>query len=207
MKSPTSPAPKIEFKKVLRNCGHNDQIIKNSNGVGKPRGLIYDYQVIVDGEYRATWSCTSSYRRGYSLEAIFDITKNGEQAHVEYGHNEHVPNYYRTSVTEPSEGCKDRAYAVTVNAKAEFLPNTECLLKTGRIPTVAELRAQYDESVAAFHRKKAFQKQQFIEDAISRRAQDMWKVLKGYINGDGIDPMAFNLFTEINTEIRDINAK
>lgn len=40
---------KIELKQIIRDCGHNDNIIKN--GLPK-RGLIRDFEVRIDGEFR-----------------------------------------------------------------------------------------------------------------------------------------------------------
>jgi hypothetical protein len=58
---------RIEFLKVVRDCDQNKSILEVAALTGKtPRSLIYDFDVIIDGEHRATWRRHAA-GRGYYL--------------------------------------------------------------------------------------------------------------------------------------------
>jgi hypothetical protein len=61
---------RIEFLKVIRDCDQNKSILEVANLTGKtPRNLIYDFNVIIDGEHRATWR-RHAVGRGYYLAPL-----------------------------------------------------------------------------------------------------------------------------------------
>lgn len=53
---------KVEFKRVLSDCQHNENLVK----LGRTHGLLYDYNVIINGELRGCFHARG-YKRGYDL--------------------------------------------------------------------------------------------------------------------------------------------
>ena len=53
----------IKFKKVRRDCPYNTQIETR----GQKKGIIYDYQIFIDGEFRGTWMKRGASQRAYML--------------------------------------------------------------------------------------------------------------------------------------------
>jgi hypothetical protein len=61
---------RIGFLKVVRDCDQNKSILEGATLTGKtPRNLIYDFDVIIDGEHRATWRRHAA-GRGYYLAPL-----------------------------------------------------------------------------------------------------------------------------------------
>lgn len=101
---------KLDFQRVVRDCQANDRTIDS-------RSLIYDFDVIVDGERRAVWS--RDYGKGYSLRDA-----NDEAVHIRAA---------REDDYNPDHSLRARA-----EKKADFAAITEGLLASGRIPSIAD---------------------------------------------------------------------
>jgi hypothetical protein len=107
----------IKFKKTERVCGRNEAIRAGESGK-----LIYDYQVLVNGEHRADW-CPLIYNRGYELR---------------------IPDHQDAIQTKPGE----RYSSVKTAAQALFPTIIQNLLDQGLLPTLEQLKqAQKDREL------------------------------------------------------------
>lgn len=103
---------KIKFERVERVCGWNqEQRAKQAAGTLEGRiDLLYDFNVIIDGEHRAIWSRRAAMMRGYTLQDANHAPIDG------YGY----------------QGRK-------VESQDRFEPVISELLDADKIPTMAEL--------------------------------------------------------------------
>ncbi len=138
-------APVIKFKREIRECGHNKTIIDK----GETTDLIYDYQVLINGEYRGKF-CPYHRQRKYDLRS--------------------ADGYHSIKYRDPE---RSEPVGVTVTSKAEFVPMIEHLLSTGEMPTMEQLatmaQARLDEikekEDAAAERQRVYQLETAAKEA------------------------------------------
>jgi hypothetical protein len=120
--------PVIAFERFERDNDYN----KNCRAKGRNRDIIYDFKVLVDGEWRAIWSRIFS-GKGYELRDP-----------------DHRPIKER-----PPEGRSWTTYAVTVARQAEFANCIERCLIEDLIPTLDEMaRLRLIEEALKEHHKR-----------------------------------------------------
>ncbi|UPK31839.1 hypothetical protein IVB18_26285 [Bradyrhizobium sp. 186] len=123
----------VKFVRVERDCPGNKNRRRDADANGTTTRLIIDYNVLVDGEHRATMMSEGSFGRGYRL-------------HDADGRAICAPN--RTWSTHLGE---------TVEKKADFERVAAEYLANGRIPTIAamaEQRKQEQEAARAERRER-----------------------------------------------------
>ena len=136
--------PEIKFTKVLRDCGHNADI---QSGAQKGR-LLYDYDVTIDGELRASfWA--DYFQRKYTLHSAGPM-----------------PEVLKDS------GAGWNRQALTARKKDEFEPLIRGWLEKGLIPTISELADR--KAAKEADAEKVAQKQRDYEriERLNRAAPD-----------------------------------
>jgi hypothetical protein len=118
-------SPNVELRKMERQCPHNTEV----NQGKRNEKLIYDFEVLIDGDHRATW-CHDWGHRSYKLmtpDHKDRITENDE---------------YRSWVEAKDQG--------------ELLKLVHVCLQNGRIPTLAQYaQAKRDAEKAEADKKAA----------------------------------------------------
>jgi hypothetical protein len=107
--------PKYDLRRVRRACGHNDDPKTPASQI------IYDFEIVSNGEVLATWKKVYS-GKGYELEDA-----NGDVVHSRApGAGDYNPDYY---------------LRVRVAKKDEFVATLDGLFLAGRVPSPEEARA------------------------------------------------------------------
>lgn len=144
----------IKFVRVERDCDANKSARKDAAQDGTTPRLIYDFDVMIDGEKRAAMD-RDAFGKGYYVQDA-----DGRPVDPPLPH-------YRT-------GRK-------VDSKAEFLTIVSELLDAGKIPTLAEMAAKRDAEAQAKREKIAAQKEKMRIAAINTHAAEAYEALKSMI--------------------------
>lgn len=141
---------KIEFERIERACPYNTSL----RAKGDSRGILYDFNVMVDGEHRAIIR-RKAYSVGYDLKdadnrPIHDVYQNGDR----------------------SRG------AMTLSSQATFRPIIIEMLNNGRIPTLAAMADWREAEAAEAARRKANEIEAERISTIQRAAVDLYDALK-----------------------------
>lgn len=170
---------KITFERIVRDCPANDQQID-------ARKMIFDFDVMIDGERRAVWH--REYRgRGYELrdlnqEAIFpDAEATGS---------------YRAS------------RSVKADKKDDFFGIIETLLAAGRIPTAAESLAREIGWGRAILEAREIEDAKMRAGCIKQRAADLYHLAVMAADGAARDAQfaAVDIIAQIDQATKDFIA-
>ncbi len=118
---------KIEFNRIERDSDWN----KKLRAEGDTRGIIYDWNVLIDGEHRVTFA-RNIYHSGYELHAA---------THRAYYEAIKEKDGYSSSVE--------------VKSKAKFEETISRLLEAGRIPTLQQITDKRRATVLKQIKKRA----------------------------------------------------
>ena len=162
---------KIEFQKVERDCPHNKNI-RSWLSIGT---IIYDFIILIDGEYRAKWGRRRrGYGRGYVLE-----TPNGDLI------------------------LDEKNYRSESDSQAKFKNYVEWALTNGHIPTLAQLEQMRLKNEAAEKAKQEQLHEEARLEKIRNAAPELLEALKraeNFIQGfeddetqEGIDALLSNI--------------
>lgn len=145
--------PKIEFIREERDCGHN----KDLRADGVTRGILYDWKVMIDGEYRALL-----HRVSHSN--YYEVIAAG-----------------RRSFDPIKEGAGWSARTARVGKKADFEAKISELLERGKIPTLQQMADQR----AAYVRDRLARRAERREDRRIRQIESagvaLYEALKAII--------------------------
>lgn len=170
--APVEPA-KVEFVRVERDCPRNSE----TRAAGATRGIIYDYNVLIGGEHRATMCSEASLGRGYRL---YDADHRPIVA----------PN--RTWATHLGE---------TVEKKADFEPIVSEYLAVGRIPTLAQmadLRQKEQETALAERRERLDKAREF---RINSHGIELYNALAAFRDHPDVGPLLAKIDGEVATSL------
>jgi hypothetical protein len=142
----------IKFERVTRDCGHNKTILD----AGESKGLLYDFNVIIDGEHRATMS-RNGYSVGYTLRDA-DYNSIRDLAKADKRWRSHP--------------------VVEVGKQADFEDVINCMLAAGLIPTLDQMAAVRAEKAAKIAANKAAEDERDRIHRIQGAAVDLYAALK-----------------------------
>ncbi|MGY3588057.1 hypothetical protein [Bradyrhizobium sp. USDA 4350] len=150
--------PTIKFVRVERDCDANRNARAAAEQVGTSPRLIYDFDVMIDGEKRATMRRVV-YGKGYELQ---------------------------DADGRPLAPTQRNRVGREVDSKAEFLTIVTQLLDAGEIPTLTQLaekrEAEARERAEAIQAKKDSQRRA----AIQHHAEAMYDALKTILTDDPV---------------------
>lgn len=138
--------PKIEFVKTLRDCPANER-----RKIDGQRGLIYDYNVLIDGEHRVTLARNTG-ALGYELRTA------DPDVWIAVGNSRHN--------------------GIKVENKEAFERTILMLLASRRIPTLAQIAAARKERELEAERQSAEQAEERRNFLIKEAGVDLYKALK-----------------------------
>jgi hypothetical protein len=142
--------PTIKFVRVERDCPHN----KDLRAGGDVRGIIYDFEVQIDGETRA------KMERCYTGKGYYVQDTDGRPVAPDVPH---------------------RRVGRKVDSKADFLNVVGELLDAGLIPTLAQLAAKRDAEALQRAAKITEAKARQVQHAISEHSEALYSALKGMV--------------------------
>lgn len=142
----------IEFVRIERDCISNKK--RHEEGGAAARGIIYDFDVIIDGEHRATWQ-RETVGVGYRL-----LDANGE------------------NIPDPERTTKFRVnYAAEIRKQADMDATAGRLYRASLIPTTMELAWARMYREACEENKDFHQHQQDILERKQRVAEQLFDAL------------------------------
>lgn len=164
--------PTIKFERFERECGHNEQARKDGSQ------LLYDYRVIIDGEFRALWS-RQSYASRDELYRLYDpdhrpILIDPEQYHKHMGAP--VPNKaaFEAAIAEALAGNRIPTLAQLAEltkaeerARLAALVKAQEVLRENRIESAAQALFDALEAAAVFKADFDPATRSAVEDALN----------------------------------------
>lgn len=146
----------IDVQRIVRDCPHNDRAVDG-------KGIVYDFDVLVDGEVRAT------FRK-----------ESGPVWAGEYRYRLLAPDGYPIfdGILGADEHRNERVDGVRARTKADFVPIVEGLLLANRIPPRSDVEAREAAWGRAILEVREVEAAKVRANRIARHATALFDVLE-----------------------------
>ena len=138
----------IKFERFERVCGHNKTAREN----GELSRIIYDWKVLIDGEYRAKLERYSGSSQGYTVQDV-----DGDP------------------IDPPAKGYR---IGRRIPNQSLFVTVIEDMLANELIPTLEQIEAKRAEKQAKIDKRKAEQAEQYRLNTIQQAGTFLYAALK-----------------------------